>query len=215
MDNVHLPIRVDRREQGKIIQRIERLEGVELEFTDLDVGDYLLPNGVVVERKSATDMVLSVVDKTLWENAAKLKANHSQVVYIVEGDLYEPRFHQQALDIHRALAHLTIALGISVLPSPDADNSGMLIYLLGLNAQMEPDPADRPTKPDTRRKAAEFIVSGLPGVEADTARDLLRDLGSVRDIINADAATLAQTDGLDAERAERIESVVTYGSRTT
>ncbi|WP_018949697.1 ERCC4 domain-containing protein [Thioalkalivibrio sp. ALMg11] len=215
MENVHLPIRADRREQGKIIQRIERLEGVELEFTDLDVGDYLLPNGVVVERKSATDMVLSVVDKTLWESAAKLKANYQQVVYIVEGDLYEPRFHQQALDIHRALAHLTIALGISVLPSSDADNSGMLIYLLGLNAQIEPDPSDRPTKPDTRRKAAEFIVSGLPGVEADQARDLLRDIGSVRDIINADAATLAQADGLDAERAERIESVVTYGSRTS
>ncbi|WP_018139912.1 ERCC4 domain-containing protein [Thioalkalivibrio sp. ALJ7] len=213
MENVHLPIRVDNREQGKIIQRIERLEGVELEFTDLDVGDYELPNGVVVERKSATDMVLSVVDQTLWENAAKLKANHDQVVYIVEGDLYEPRFHQQALDIHRALAHLTIALGVSVLPSPDADNSGMLIYLLGLNAQLEPDATARPTRPDKRRAAAEFIVSGLPGVEPDQAREMLRQLGSVRDIVNANADTLAGIEGIDEERAQRIESVVTYGSR--
>ncbi|WP_024329537.1 ERCC4 domain-containing protein [Thioalkalivibrio sp. ALR17-21] len=213
MENLHLPIRVDKREKGKIIQRIEELEGVELEFTDLDVGDYVLPNGVVIERKSAADMVLSVVDKSLWENAAKLKANYRQVIYIVEGDLYEPRFYQQALDIHRALAHLTIALGISVLPSPDADNSGMLIYLTGLNAQIEPDPVDREAESDNRRKVAEFILSGLPGVAADEARDLLRHVGSVRDVINADAGTLAQTDVLDPERAERIESVVTYGSR--
>lgn len=213
MSQLHLPIRVDRREQGKIIQRLERLEGVELEFVDLDVGDYELPNGVVVERKSATDMVLSVVDQTLWENAAKLKATHEKVTYVVEGDLYEPRFHQQALDIHRALTHLTIALGISVLPSNDEDTSGMLIYLLGMNAQVDPDPIARPAKPEKRRAAAEFIVSGLPGVEPDLARDLLRQFGSVRDVLNADAEQLVKVDGMDLERAQRIESVVTHGSR--
>ncbi|OYV76778.1 MAG: hypothetical protein B7Z66_07495 [Chromatiales bacterium 21-64-14] len=129
-----LQIRVDTRERGKLIKRLEQLEGVILTFVELEVGDYILPGGIVVEHKSATDLILSVVDESLWENVKKLGDTYDKVVYIVEGDPYTARFHQKALDIHRAMAHMTIAKDVSILPSPDADNSAMLIYLMGLAA---------------------------------------------------------------------------------
>lgn len=129
-----LPIRVDTRERGKVITRLEQNEGVSLEFVEMEVGDYILPNGVAIERKSATDLILSVVDGSIWEKVAKLKQVSEKVIYIVEGDLYTARFHQSALDVHRALAHMVIRHDVAVLPSCDAENSAMLIYLMGVQA---------------------------------------------------------------------------------
>ncbi len=127
-------IKADRRERGRILKRLEEAEGVQLEMVDLEFGDYLLPNEIVVERKSATDFILSVVDEGLWVNIENLERLHARIVYIIEGDPYVARFHQKALDVHRAFARMVVQHNISVLPSADADHSAMLIYLMGLVA---------------------------------------------------------------------------------
>lgn len=135
MENPQVHIRVDSRERGKVIQRLEDIDGVTLELVELEFGDYVLPAGVVIERKSATDFILSVVDGGLWTNIGGLQRHFRRVIYLIEGDPYVARFHQKALDVHRAFARMAIAYNITVLPSSDADNSGMMIYLIALAAQ--------------------------------------------------------------------------------
>ncbi|MCA1789750.1 MAG: hypothetical protein LC667_07800 [Thioalkalivibrio sp.] len=206
-----LHIRVDARERGRIITRLEGLPGVTLESVEMDLGDYLLPGDLIIERKSATDLILSVVDRSLWDKVAKLRSQHERVVYIVEGDLYTARFHQQALDIHRALAMMVVMHGVTVLPSPDAENSGMLIYLLGLAAAEGAAATERPDKPTIRRDAQLYLLASLPGVDAERAEALLRHFGSARAALAADANALAQVEGMDAERAARIAEVLEYG----
>jgi len=211
MSALQLPISVDNREKGRIIKRLEGLEGVSLEFVDMDLGDYLLPGDLIIERKSATDLILSVVDQSLWDKVAKLKSQHERVVYIVEGDLYSARFHQQALDIHRALAMMVVGHGVSILPSPDADNSGMLIYLLGLASAQGAAGAERAGKPPIRRDAQLYLLGSLPGVDADRAEALLSHFGNARQVFAADAAALAQVQGIDTAVAERIAEVLDHG----
>lgn len=212
MSEPSLHIRVDTREKGKIIQRLEGLSGVTLEFVEMDVGDYVLPNGVVIERKSATDLILSVVDQSLWEKVAKLKAQYERVVYIVEGDPFTARFHQKALDIHRAFADMVVRHGVSVLPSPDADNSAMLVYLTGLAALAGAAPADRLHKPSIRRDAQLFLLAGLPGIDADRAEALLKRFKSARAALSADAQALGEVEGVDEATAARIVEVLDYGA---
>ncbi|MHB1513884.1 MAG: ERCC4 domain-containing protein [Acidiferrobacter sp.] len=130
MSNQELIIRVDARERGKIIARLESLEGVKLEIEDLEHGDYILPNGVVVERKSATDFILSVVDEGVWAHVEALAQTFHKVVYIIEGDPYVARFHQKALDVHRAFARMILEYNVAVIPSSDADNTAMMVFLL-------------------------------------------------------------------------------------
>ena len=211
MNSPALHVRVDTREKGRIITRLESLAGVTLEFVEMDLGDYLLPGDLIIERKSATDLILSVVDRSLWDKVAKLRSQHEQVVYIVEGDLYTARFHQQALDIHRALAMMVVTHGVTILPSPDAENSGMLIYLLGLAAAEGIATAERPGKPTIRRDAQLYLLASLPGVDSDRAEALLRHFGSARAVLAADADALAAVEGMDIERASRITEVLEYG----
>lgn len=210
MTQPSLPIQVDTRERGKIIKRLEALEGVTLQFTEMDVGDYLLPGDLIIERKSAVDLILSVVDQSIWDKVAKLRNQYTQVVYIIEGDLYTARFHQQALDIHRALARMVVAHGVSILPSPDADNSGMLIYLLGLAALQPSGGGDRIGKPSIRRDAQVFLLSGLPGIDNDKAETLLNHFGSARKALAAPAETLSTVEGISEETAEKIQQTLDY-----
>ena len=212
MATPQLHIQVDTREKGKIIKRLEGLEGVTLEFTEMDLGDYLLPGDMIVERKSATDLILSVVDKSLWDKVAKLKSQHEHVVYIVEGDLYTARFHQQALDVHRALSMMVVDHGVSILPSPDADNSGMLVYLLGMTALKGPDTGERPGKPNIRRDAQLYLLASLPNIDPDRAQSLLKHFGSARAVIQADADALSAVEGIDAATAERIVEVLDHAN---
>lgn len=134
MGATELSLRVDNRERGKCLKRLEEAEGVRLEMVELEFGDYVLPNNIVIERKSATDFILSVVDEGLWLNIENLKQTYDRIVYIIEGDPYVARFHQKALDVHRAFARMVVDYGIAVLPSADAEHTAMLIYLMGLAA---------------------------------------------------------------------------------
>lgn len=205
---IHLII--DKRERGKITEALEALPGVSLEFAELDVGDYVLGNGVVVERKSATDFILSVVDKTLYEKAGKLKAMYPRVVYLVEGDLYNMRFHQKAFDVHRALAFLSVTQDVPVIPSPDPEQTAMLIYLMAQDAQhaLGQPISTRVNKPKLRAEAQVYLVEGLPGVDAERAETLLRHFKTAAKVFAADAESLQAAGGVDADSAARMRAVL-------
>lgn len=203
-------VTVDTREKGRIIQRLEELDSITLKFEELDVGDYLLPNGAVIERKSATDLILSIVDHSLNDKIARLKSNYEKPIYIIEGDMYTARFHQKALDIHRALAHMTLTLGVPVLPSPDADNSAMLIYLMALEAATaQQHGASRAPAPKIRYEAQKYMLQGMPGIDTDKAIALLKHFGSARKVFAADTAAMSAA-GLEEKAAEKIILALDY-----
>lgn len=197
----------DARERGKIVKALEALPGVTLETRELDCGDYVLGDGVVVERKSATDFILSIVDKSLPEKVGKLKAQYARPVYIVEGDLFNMRFHQKAFDVHGALAYLGVSQRVPVVSSPDADQSAMLIYLMAAEAQAAPHTRARLNTPEVLHEAQRYALEGFPGIDADRADTLLAHFGSVAAVLNASAEALIEA-GLDPDPAAALREVV-------
>lgn len=209
---VHLV--ADLRERGKIIKTLEQIPGVSVEAQALDCGDYVLGNGVVVERKSATDFILSVVDGSLVDKATKLKAGYERPVYIVESgerDLFVPRFHQKAFDVHTALAYLSVLHRIPVLTSPDAEHTAMLIYFMAVDAQyhLGANVGRRSNKPELVAEAQAYFLEGLPGIDGDRAEALLRHFGGVANLLRASAADIAAIAKLDADTAALLADVLT------
>jgi Fanconi anemia group M protein len=200
----------DSSQEGRLADRIGELNGVTLDYEALDCGHFQVGGGVVVEYKSGTDFILSVVEKELFETANRLRAQHDRPVFLVEGDYFTARFHQTPFDVHWAIGYLTSVLNIPVLYSPDRESSAVLVYTLAVTAQhdMASGEALRPDEPDTRREAIRFLVEGLPGVDPDLGRNLLRHFGNARAVFAAGRDELLAVEGMTDKTADRITNIL-------
>ncbi|HKL78352.1 MAG TPA: ERCC4 domain-containing protein [Gammaproteobacteria bacterium] len=197
-------------QQGRLADRIADLKGVTLDYEAMDCGHFQVGGGVVVEYKSGTDFILSVVEKELFETANRLRAHHDRPVFLVEGDYFTARFHQTPFDIHWAIGYLTSVLNIPVLYSPDGESSAVMVYTLAVSAQQDMASGEtlRIGQPDTRREAIRFLVEGLPGVDPDLARNLLRHFGTARAVFAAGRDELLAVEGMTEKTAGRISDVL-------
>jgi Fanconi anemia group M protein len=63
-------------------------------------------------------------------------------------------------------------------------------------------------KPLTLKEQQEYIVSSLPNVGPGLAKELLRELGSVKKIINSEEEELKKVEKVGDKIAKRIKDVV-------
>lgn len=187
-----------------------RFPGLELEVAELDCGDYVLGGGVRVERKSATDFNLAVMDRRLYGEVARLKAVADQVVYVVEGDLFAERFHSDPQLTREALAWMTALQGVALLPSSGEAFSAEMLFSMAKLAQhgFGQPPVLRNGKPFDPRGAQLYVAEGLPGISPVVARRLLEHFGTLAALCAAPVEALAQVEGVPVQLAQRIRKVL-------
>lgn len=183
--------------------------GLNYETRELEHGDFLIGNENVIERKSSTDFMLSVMDRKIFGNIAKLKAGYDHVTYIVEGDIFAPRFHSNPSALRDALAYMSAVEGVALIPSPDAAMSAELVYDMAMYIQHGGDKAVsvRSNKPKDLRSSQQYVIESLPGVSAERARELLRRFGSAAAVLGAGDEDL-QAAGMTADAVARIRKVL-------
>lgn len=197
-------------EKSAAARHLQQQPGVRLDVQTLACGDYVLAAGVAVARKSATDFVLSVMEKALFSQVAKLRTEYARVIFLIEGDLFETRFHLSPAALRNALAYLVAVEGVSVLPSPSPESSAELILTMAQQVRQNPQATEglRGAKPKTVTRAQQFLVEGLPGVGPEQAEALLARFGSVAAILAAADEELAQVPGLSARAVFKIREVL-------
>src|SRR5438045_4678952 len=80
-------ILADHRERaGGVVSYVEGLDGVRVEWAHLLVADFLLGDGVAVERKGARDFVASILDRRLFDQAERLLDSYERPLLVLEGD---------------------------------------------------------------------------------------------------------------------------------
>ncbi|MFP4614531.1 MAG: ERCC4 domain-containing protein [Thiohalorhabdus sp.] len=198
-------------QESRLAGHLKEIQGVHLDYEDLDVGDFVLDGETVVDYKSGTDFILAVVDKEVFDTANRMKAHYRRPLFLLEGDYFTARFHQTPFDVHWAIGYLTGTLEIPVLYSPSPKDSAMLLYTLAVETQNqvpEDDRPLRPNQPETRREAIRFLVEGLPGVDPELARALLRQFGTARAVFQASREELLAVEGMREKVANRISDVL-------
>lgn len=198
---------VDAREQGSPVpEALGRFADVELTFEQLPTGDYILSEAVAVERKEASDFVASVMDRRLFEQAAKLRAEFERPVVIIEGDLRRVRSVIAPEAVRGAVSFLAVIQGITVLQTADASETAAILRVMARHAQegLGYEVSLRGAKPKAAQVYAQYLVEGLPGVGPGRAQSLLRHFGSPRRVLTATAEELAKAPGVGRKGAERI-----------
>ncbi|WP_256685510.1 DEAD/DEAH box helicase [Halococcus qingdaonensis] len=213
-DDDGVEIVVDQRELDSSIARdLSTREDCETRLETLAVGDYVLSDRVVVERKSVGDFLdtLTGGDRSLFEQVGDAARHYARPVVLVEGDdLYgERNVHPNA--IRGALASLAVDFGASVLRTTDESDTADLLHVI---AGREQEVADREVSvhgekgAKTLTEQQEYVVSAIADIGPVTARALLEEFGTVEGVMIANEADLLEVSGVGEVTAERIREVV-------
>jgi Fanconi anemia group M protein len=205
-------ILADRRERaGGVVSYLEGLAGVRVEWAHLLVADFLLGDGVAVERKSARDFVASILDRRLFDQAERLLDSHERPLLVLEGDPLTTGMGVHPNAIRGALAHIAVARRLPILPSAGPQDTAELLAVIARQVQ-GPD-GERPRGPAKRRAGTiaqhqEAVAASLPGVGTVLARRLLEHSGSLAALAGADACTLREVPGIGPQRAQTLTSLL-------
>ncbi|WP_178915648.1 DEAD/DEAH box helicase [Natronomonas gomsonensis] len=212
-DGETVEIVADQRELDSHIARdLSTRDGIETRLETLEVGDYVLSDRVVVERKSVEDFLDTLVggDRSMFEQVGAAARYYARPVVIIEGKrLYEARnVHPNA--IRGALASLAVDFGASVMQTADEEETADLLEVI---ATREQETDDRTVSVHgekggkTLTEQQEYVVGSIAEVGPITARALLEHFGSVEGVMTAEEDDLLDVEGVGAVTAERIREV--------
>ncbi|UPW01782.1 DEAD/DEAH box helicase [Halorussus gelatinilyticus] len=213
-DDETVEIVADQRELDSTIARdLSTREGIETRLETLSVGDYVLSDRVVVERKSVGDFLdtLTGGDRSMFEQLGDATRHYARPVVILEGDgLYEERnVHPNA--IRGALSSLAVDFGASVLRTTGEDDTADLLEVIATREQESDDRevsvhGEKASK--TLAEQQEYVVSSIADIGPVTARSLLEEFKTVEAVMTAREDDLLEVQGVGEVTAERIREVV-------
>lgn len=202
---------VDDREPASMVDSLRRVRNLDVQVGQLEIGDYVVPDRLVIERKTVTDFINSIVldDKRLFTQAERMSHQDVPAVLIVEGDIYA-QDRMKLPQLAGALSYLGVIQRISVLPSLSAAHTSYLIAKLVRHAVhgLGYDLALRGKKPKGPSKAAAFVLEGIPGVSPALAKALLAHFGSISALSRATPTEMRQVKGIGPTTSESIYSVL-------
>jgi Fanconi anemia group M protein len=193
-----------------LLELLRQAGDFDVRMARLTVGDYLINDEVLIERKTLADFAASLVDGRLFPQAARLARDDHRSLMLIEGPpaTSMPDVHPHA--IQGALVSLAAMWRLPVLHTSAPDDSLRVIRFLaaqvdGGRERMLRRYARKPKRLASRRS---FLLQGLPGVGPALAARLLSQLGSVRGVMTADIARLQQVRGVGPKKATRILELV-------
>ena len=199
---------VDDQEPAEVVDLLRTVANLDVQVAKLEVGDYVVPGRLAIERKTIHDFVVSVGgdDKRLFHQAAALNRSGMAELVILEGDPYA----QNSMTIKAVDGFLTYLMLIRRIPAfttKSRTHTAQVVakavrhavYGLGY-----PDPgSSAPAAPDPS-KAGAYLLTCLPGVSATIAGRLLEKFGSVRGVCAAAEGELREVQGVGPAVAASI-----------
>lgn len=204
---------VDYREAKSGVANVLDKLGVEVIFTTLEIGDYVVSDRLAVERKRTDDFVNSLVDgkRNLFAQLSDLTRVYEKPVLIIEGtELFTSRqINPNA--IYGSLISIAIDFGVSLLYSRDEEETAAILKVLAKREQMENKREVNPhgkKSISTLTEQQEYLVSSIADIGPKAARNLLLHFGSVEDIMKADAKELKKVKLIGPKRAAKIRELL-------
>ncbi|MCW7076286.1 MAG: DEAD/DEAH box helicase [Candidatus Syntrophoarchaeum sp.] len=204
---------VDNREtRSQVVKSLERL-GCKLNFKKLEVGDYVVSERVCIERKSAEDLVDSLVgsDTNIFEQLGNLRREYERPILIIEGDVLHKTERVSENAIKGAIVSIAVDFSIPILYTRDGSDTANLIAQI---AKREQDRSKRSFSPHSKKSSRslkeeqEYVISSISNIGPVSARNLLKHFGSVENVINATVDELVKVERIGKVTAGKIREIV-------
>jgi Fanconi anemia group M protein len=183
--------------------------GAAVERKQLEVGDFICSERLVVERKTRADFESSIIDGRLFSQLHNLVSSYPRVAIVVEGEVTEGRVSKEAL--LGAYAAIVSDFGASVFFTRNLEKTAELIYALAKHDQLAKKQTMRvfaKRKTLTASSNQRAIVEMLPMVGPKLAKSLLLHFDNVETLFTASEEELKKVEGMGQKRAKTIRSII-------
>jgi DNA excision repair protein ERCC-4 len=201
---------VDYREKASGLIDLLRCEDVEIEIMKVSYGDYVINDAITLERKTARDFLISLIDGRLFRQLSNLKRYCVHPVLLIEGNPFKTGLDFDEMAIRGALVSAQAIWYVPVIYSRSKEESRDIIVMIGRQEEAWIDviPLRGGYRPRKLKSRQLFILQGLPKVGPTVAKRLLEYFGSVSGVMNATVESLMQVDGIGRVSAEKIRQVL-------
>ena len=179
---------IDYRERNSLIPSELIGLGLEIEFKNLKVSDYLL-KGVAIERKTVSDFISSMINRRLLRQLEEL-GQYNDRLLIIEGideqELYtdgnENGMHPNS--VRGFLLSILLRYKTPIIFTKNYKDTALFLSVLARRKSKE-FPLNVKKKTLNKKEQLQFIIEGFPGIGPKTAKKLLKKFKTIKNIINA------------------------------
>jgi len=200
-----------RETSSQVINELQKLDA-SVEIKTLDCGDYILSDQVAVERKTSEDFASSIIDGRLFGQARRLKEHYGKPIIAIEGESLVSHRNIRPEAMAGAVSSLLVDYQIPVVRSVNTRETALLLFFIAKREQTigGKEPRLRGGKyVPTLKELQEYIVAGLPNIDAKLARRLLKRFKSVEKVFTASTNELKEVDGIGEKKSMKIKEILT------
>jgi Fanconi anemia group M protein len=203
-------ITIDYRERNCLIPSELASIGLEIEFKELKVADYIV-KGTAIERKTVNDFISSMINKRLLKQLEEIQQYESRLL-IIEGideqELYsEPESKEltgmNPNAIRGFLLSILLKYNVPIIYTKNYKDTAKFISVLSKKQEKEL-PLNITKKTLNKKERLQFVLESFPGIGPKTAKKLLKRFKTLRNIFNASEEELKEVLGKKAESFKDI-----------
>jgi len=199
---------LDYREKNSLIPSELINLGLEIEFRNLQVADYII-KGVAIERKTVSDFVSSMISRRLLKQLEEL-GQYKERLLIVEG-IDEQELYTDSEDwtgmhpnsIRGFLLSILLKYKVPIIFTKNYEDTAKFLSVLSKRKSKEL-PLNVKKKNLNKKEQKQFIIEGFPGIGPKTAKKLFKKFKTIKNIINASEEELKEVIGKKAENIIRL-----------
>ena len=197
---------VDTREDINFVKKIYLSKKLKLEKKNLDIGDILIDENICIERKKQEDFINSILDKRLFKQAYNLIMKYRKPILLIEGnrDLFSIRNIHKNI-IYSTLCSLAIDYKIPIIFTKSSEESVELIE--NLISRLENKNRKLQFKKQFSsglNEELENFISQIPRINKINSISLLKNFGTIKNIINSSEGDFLKISGIGEKRAKNI-----------
>jgi ERCC4-type nuclease len=209
----HIPIKIlaDYREKNCLVASYLTSHGIEVEFKELKVADYLV-KGVAIERKTISDFISSMLNKRLIKQLEELQ-QYPEKLLIIEGIEEQELYSDEDYALEKRSTHpnsirgflLSILLKykVPIIFTKNQKDTAIFISLIAKkqNQEMSLRAVKKILSP---KEQTLYILEGFPGIGPKTAKKLIKEFKSINKIANTSLEDLRKIIGKKADSFKEI-----------
>ncbi|MFQ5531494.1 MAG: ERCC4 domain-containing protein [Candidatus Nanoarchaeia archaeon] len=194
---------IDYREKNSLIPSELVYHGFEIEFRELKVADYIVRD-VAIERKTVQDFISSMINKRLIKQLQELQ-QYSNKLLIIEGIEEQALYNDKEKiginpnAIRGFLLSILLKYKIPVIFTKDYEDTAKFIAVLSKKPDKESSIGlNAKKKARNKKEQIQYILEGFPGIGPATAKKLLKEFKTLKNILNASEFELQKIIGKKA-----------------